>query len=351
MNKEYRDFYDNLNYTPKQKARIAALAAAEACGARQEKRRSFFSPARVAAVAVCLLSVLTVSAEAAGIPTPLSELLGPIFGGTVAQCEVIDKIGHPIDAGDTDNGVAVTAEAIIGDKYNACIIFSFRREDGTAILPEGVDVRSLQLGGFGDVDLMRMGGTHGSARFVDMVPGDDEIHYLYSISADAPLNRGTAKVSFEDLYCYAEFGDNAVKVLEGNWKFRFQIDYEDSAVSLGGGETFRQGGMTFTITEILLSPIAVQVSYEVDSEVQWSDAPSGRLPEEDRKKTEQYLENVELVLTKKDGTVIDLSRFAGGSIRPDNGRTYCTKGTVLDEIIPLEELERISVGGIAYSVN
>lgn len=350
MNKEYRDFYDKLTFTPEQKEQIAGLAERNS-GTGRKKHTVVSLVSRVSAAAACLLCVLTVTAEASGIPTPVSGIIGPLFGGSVAQCEVIDKIGRPIDAGDTDNGITVSAEAIIGDQYNACIIFSFRRDDGAPILPEGIDVRALQMGGFGEVDLIRMGGSHGSWRFVDTVPGDDEIHYLYSISADEPLNRGTAKVHFEDLYCYPEFSGQSVKVLEGNWKFRFEVDYEDSAVSLGGGESFQQGGMNFTITDIQLSPIAVRVSYEVDSEVQWSDGPDGRLPEEDRRQMERYLENVELVLTKKDGTVIDLSLSAGGSIRPEDGKTYCVKGTVLDEILPLEELESICVGGILYPVS
>lgn len=62
---------------------------------------------------------------------------------------------------------------------------------------------------------------------------------------------------------------------------------------------------------------------------------------------QRYFENVEVLLTRTDGTVIDLSGI-GGSIKPDHGTTVCVKGGVLDEIIPLEELESISVGGVVY---
>ena len=44
-------------------------------------------------------------------------------------------------------------------------------------------------------------------------------------------------------------------------------------------------------------------------------------------------------------------RAGGGSIKPDHGVTVCDKGEVFDEIIPLEELESISVGGIVYPLN
>lgn len=94
-------------------------------------------------------------------------------------------------------------------------------------------------------------------------------------------------------------------------------------------------------------PVAVRVAYTVDSEVQWSDAPNGRQSDADTREMQRYFENVEVLLTRTDGTVIDLSGI-GGSIKPDHGTTVCVKGGVLDEIIPPEELESISVGGVVY---
>ena len=40
-----------------------------------------------------------------------------VFGPT-ADTQVMDQIGYPIGASDTDNGVTVTAEAILFDGYN-----------------------------------------------------------------------------------------------------------------------------------------------------------------------------------------------------------------------------------------
>ena len=58
---------------------------------------------------------------------------------------------------------------------------------------------------------------------------------------------------------------------------------------------------------------------------------------------------MEIFLTKTDGTVIDLSG-AGGSIRPEDGVSVCSKGSVLDEIIPLEDMASISVGGVVFDI-
>lgn len=346
----YRAYYDTLSYTAEQKMQIAQRAAKAADRAKQKKRGNHHALTKITAAAACLISVVTITAEAAGIPTPVSEILAPIFGGSVAQTEVIDKIGHPVDAWDSDNGVTITADAIIGDAYNACLVFTISRDDGTPLLPEGVTAEQLHLGGYSDVSLLKLGGSHGTARFIDAVPGDEKLQYVYFVSSDEPLNKGTAKATFGDLSCWDEETEQSAAVLEGEWKLRFDVDYEDSSISLGGGETFAQGDMTFSITDVCISPIAIRVSYEVDSEAQWSDAPSGQLPEEDRRQLERYMENVEILLTKTDGTVIDLSG-AGGSVKPGDGKTDCVKSTVFSEVIPLEEMESICVGGVKFALS
>lgn len=343
--KDYQNSYDNLSYTPEQKRKIAAQAAAAA--ARGKSDNKWMRLGKIAAAAACLVCVLTVSAEAAGIPTPVSGFLAPIFGGSVAQTEVIDKIGHPIEASDTDNGITIRADAVIGDEYNICMVYTIRRDDGTPLLPEGVTANHLLSGAFDNTFYGKSG--HGNAYFVDTVPGDAEIQYVTVFSSDEPVNQGQATAEFHDLRCYNDSMEEATTVLEGDWKFRFDIAYEDSSICLGGGETFSQDGLNFTITEIRLSPLAISVAYEADSQVQWSNAESGKLPEEDNREYERYQGNIEVLLTKKDGTVLDLT-MTGGSLSPENGKTIGVKGTVFDQIIPLEDMESISVGGIVFSI-
>ena len=76
---------------------------------------------------------------------------------------------------------------------------------------------------------------------------------------------------------------------------------------------------------------------------------SGRQSEEDRLTTQRYFENVEILLTLTDGTVIDLSN-AGGSIGPEDGVTVCSKGEVFSEVLPMEDMASISVGGVVYDL-
>lgn len=342
---DYRQELNALQFTEEQKSALVRQTVEAAGKASAPRRRR--TALRSGLMAACLMLALAVGAGASGILKTAVESFSGIFGGGKAQTEIIDSIGRPIGACDTDNGVTITADAIMGDRYNAAVVFTIRRDDGTALLPADTDPDSLLMGGFGGADLNVLGGLHGGSWFVDEVPGDDAIQMVQVLSADVPLTRCSATAEFEDLCWFDESVGQPVVLIEGHWKFRFDVNYEDTSVSLGGGETFQQGGMTFTVDGISISPVAVKVDYTVNREVQWSDSGSGQQSEHDRRQLERYLENVEILLTTKDGTVLDLSN-SGGSIKPENGMTKCSKSLVFEEIIPLEEIASLSVGGIVY---
>ena len=340
---EYKTAMDALRYTDEQKALLAEHAAQ---AARKAQARSHRPLLRTALIAACLTAALAVTAGATGILKSAGEAFAPIFGGSAAQTEIIDKIGYPIGASDTAGGVTITADAILGDAYNAAIVFTITRDDGTALLPAGTEDAMLLVRG-GGADLNIPGGTHGGSWFVDEDPADNTVQLIQTISADVPLNDCTATAKFDDLWMWDEESGEAVPFAEGTWKLRFDVQYEDASVTLGSGETFTQAGMTFTIDAVTVSPVAFKVDYTVDSEVQWSDSGSGQQSEADSREMQRYFENVEILLTKTDGSVMDLSS-TGGSISPDNGTTVCSKTGFFPEIIPMEEIERITVGGVAF---
>ena len=343
---DYKKEMSELRFTENQKKTLAE-AAASAAGKTAKRRRPVL---RTALIAAAMVVVLAVGSSAAGIlPEPI-DVFAPLFGGAVAQTEVIDKIGRPIGASDSDGGITITADAIMGDEYNAVIVYTLSRDDGERFFPEGesLDSRTLMLGGFGGASWAR-GGAHGGAWFVDEDPDDDRIQYVETVSSDVSLTKGTARSEFEDLRCMDPEADRDEILYPGKWKLRFEVDYEDCSVRLGGGEAFSQDGLNFTIDEVTVSPIAVRAAYTADQAVTWSNAPSGRVDPEDARQTHRYLDNVEILLTKTDGTVIDLSD-SGGSLAPKDGVTVCVKGQILDEIIPLEELDSISVGGVVYEI-
>ena len=345
---DYKKEMSELRFTEIQKKALAE-AAASAARTPAKRRRPVF---RTALIAAAMAAVLVVGSSAAGILPSPAEIFTPLFGGAAAQTEVIDKIGRPIGASDTDNGITITAEAIMGDQYNAVIVYTLTRDDGERFLPEGksLDETHLMMGGYGGASWVK-GGAHGGSWFVDEDPEDNQIQLVETASSNVAMTKGTANASFEDLQYWNAETEQAELLYPGKWKLRFEVDYEDCSVRLGGGETFSKDGLTFTIDEVTVSPIAVRAAYTADEAVVWSDSPSGRQDPQDARQSQRYFENVEVLLTKTDGTVLDLSN-AGGSISPDydTGISLCAKGQVLEEIIPLAELQSISVGGVVYEI-
>ena len=343
---DYKKEMSELRFTENQKKALAE-AAASAARTPAKRRRPVF---RTALIAAAMAVVLAVGASAAGILPSPAEIFTPLFGGAAAQTEVIDKIGRPIGASDSDGGITITAEAIMGDQYNAVIVYTLTRDDGERFLPEGksLDETHLMMGGYGGASWVK-GGAHGGSWFVDEDPEDNQIQLVETASSNVAMTKGTANASFEDLQYWNAETEQAELLYPGKWKLRFEVDYEDCSVRLGGGETFSQDGLTFTIDEVTVSPIAVRAAYTADEAVVWSDAPSGRQDPEDARQSQRYLENIRILLTKTDGTVVDLSG-SGGSVAPKDGVSVCSKGRVLDEIIPLEDMASVSVGGVTYEI-
>ena len=346
---EYRRELDALRFTDRQKELLARRISAAAEKPAAARRRGH-PVRRLALMSAAAALALAVGAGAAGGLKPVTEAFSGVFSGT-AQTEIIDRIGRPIGASDTSGGVTITADAIIGDRYNACIVYTISRDDGTALLPEGVTAENLAMGGFGGSELSGMDWVHGSKRFLPQT--DDRcVQMVETVSfAGGPLKQGTAVTAkFQDLSVWDPDTAETEVVAKGSWKLKFRANYEDLSVCVGNGETFSAGGRTYTIDSVAVSPVGVRVAYTVDQEARWSGAPSGQLNSADAQTERDFLESVEIHLTKTDGTVIDLTN-SGGSISPRNGVTVCTKDQVFDEILPLEELESVSVGGVTYPVD
>lgn len=217
---EYQESLNSLHFTEEEKAAIARRAAEAARKQTRPARRPVRRIALIAAAAVLVLAVGT--AGATGILRSAAEVFSPLFGGAPAQTEIIDKIGYPVGASDTDNGVTVTADAVMGDAYNAVIVYTISRDDGTRLLPEDITGEMLLVHGNG-TDLSILGGSHGSSYFVVEDPAASSIQMVETVSADKPINDCTATGVFENLYKWDEEAGEAVPIIEGKWRLKFEM--------------------------------------------------------------------------------------------------------------------------------
>ena len=90
---DYQQELDALHFTQEQKETIAARAA-QAAQAQMAQKKHHRPVWRTAAIAAALAVVLAVGAGASGVLRSAAEVLGPIFGASSAQTEIIDKIGY-----------------------------------------------------------------------------------------------------------------------------------------------------------------------------------------------------------------------------------------------------------------
>ena len=164
-NNEYTEAMAGLKFSDEAKARMVqnlldARERAEDNVVAMPRARKRRLP-RIAAVGVAAAVVLTVGASATGVLRSAGEAFQGMFGPT-ADTEIIDKIGRPVGASDTDNGVTVTADAIIGDKYHYAVTYSIAKVDGTAFdidltntVGDGVLPLTFARGGHHAVRLLR----------------------------------------------------------------------------------------------------------------------------------------------------------------------------------------------------
>ena len=343
---EYKKSLDAMRFTDAEKAAMTdRLLAARGVHRRRHPLR------RGAVVAVAAALCLCVAAGATGALKVPSQVFAPVFG--TAETEIIDKIGHPVDASATAGGVTITADAIIADKYHYAIVYTLAKDDGTAF---DADLTPIPESGalplrwqYSTTSTGLLSGGHGSAYFFDADPADNAIQYVEQYSSNKPLSpKGQVKAVFQDLYLGC--GEDSPVLAEGKWVLRFAMDFEDTSVSLPAGQKTTLSSMDMTIDAITLSPLALRVDYTVDSPMEWAEQDDGKMSEENAALQDRFLDSLPLQVTLKDGTVYDLTDTAGGSIDRQETQTVCSKDRQLPEIIALDDVASVTVGDCVIPV-
>lgn len=301
---------------------------------------------RLSKVAVVAASLCLVSGTvfATGVLEPVTDIIAPFFGSSVAQTEVIDKIGVPIGASDTSDGITITAEAIMGTTNHVAIIYKLSNEDGSKIeLPVDADqtyITPIGAHNYG-TNFNVNGGSTGS---MACELGDDGYFRLIEKkSFDNELPNGkNVTATFENLM-YLDANGSLTTLSDGNWKIKYEFSYEDITTEIPVNQTFEREGLEFTIEQISISPISLDVDYTVNSVPDFMNRPiDGEITDISE---HQLYRGIDLFITKTDGTIVDMTNAGGGFT---NNETYVTghKGGVLDEIVPLDEILSITVGEI-----
>ncbi|HIW75163.1 MULTISPECIES: DUF4179 domain-containing protein [Gordonibacter] len=357
---EYHEALDALHFSPEAKERLvqnvtaAAAAESQATAPVTAVRGGRHRWRVIAAVAAAAALVLAVGggAYASGVLVSMEQAFSDLFGGAPAQTEVVDKIGRPVGASATADGVTITADAIIGDRSNYAIVFTVTNVDGTPF--EGIEpleggALPMSIGG-GLNSIKGMTGSGGSSYFYDADPADNAIQLVMKMSASMAdgetLIGKTARVSFGHLSAYND-KENDIVIAEGPWEMEFVINYEDTTVDVPAGQYFNLGGMDAKLNSVSISPIAITVYYTVNDHLSLQEN-SGLAANESTRELMRFMPTI--VVTMKDGSTIDATYGAWGSDEVE-GETICHTSSMFTQFIDVNEVATITVGDVEIPLN
>ena len=221
--------------------------ALEKSSAKPRRRRA--APRMLLAAAlVGALLVTSVSAELSS--GAVTNLLAPMFGS--ARTELLEQIGHPVEASASADGYTITAEAVAGDLHKLLLAYSVVREDGQPI-PENIQFFSwennLTTGRGGSV-------TH----YWKHDPNNPSRAMFYEVcTANQSLPR-TIKISFSQIFTeFSDQGDHREPIVlaEGPWELSFTRRYPDTTQEISAkGITFTDStGREYTISSLSISSL------------------------------------------------------------------------------------------------
>lgn len=89
---------------------------------------------------------VTLPVEVEG-PDTAAEFFSDILGNEPNQAEVMGVMGRTLGVSDTDNGVTITAEAMIGDAHSVAVLYTISRDDGQPLIGSLENLRRTEDGG------------------------------------------------------------------------------------------------------------------------------------------------------------------------------------------------------------
>lgn len=353
MNDNWKDSYvesmEQIKFTEKQQERMVDFMVNNA--GKKEKHMpasrtgmSFkIRRLAIACICFCIITAGAAAANAAGVFKPVSEAFREVFHLDADTARITDYTGSSLGITDTSGNVSVTADAVLGDDYNFAVVFSIKKEDGTAFKEDDiralnaeqndVSFRYMNIITNKKADGQKMGNQGRDFYFYDANPDDPSFQLLYTCTSDIPGSTGEVNALFSD-FGYYDSSAHFVTVASGCWNIKFQLDYVNSARHLATGQQIKQGKETIIVKKADISPVGFHIEFETENMEDIEEMPG-------------IVKNfpVELVLT--DGKKINLKKKSKAfSLWIENNSTYATYGNTFQQIIPVEQMESLHIGNL-----
>lgn len=334
--KTYREQYNDLHFSPEEKqAMVENLLAAvpETQKRVSHKKRLHVLIAAVIAAALC-------AACASGALRSASEVFANLFGASQEQASLLEQLGTPLDVSCTQDGLTITADAILADEYTYAILYSIQREDGTSLRADGRS-ESVSFQEYTMQWPQQAQRTSSTLRPYDEDTSDQAVQYLEICQMDQSLQAGRMTAVFRAAMIDEVQADGTIRSVplgDGPWELSFDFTPKVSSIDLPTGQQFRVDGLDCTLTRVSLSPLSLHVEYTVDA---------AEVPDENA-----FLNALPVSLTKTDGTVSCVQKDAVSGLRSssDGDQMQGRKDLVFSEILPLDRVKSISIGDLTVEM-
>lgn len=369
---DYRHALEHISLTDNAKQHMAnsiaqSVASSDAATAQsnfngtRRKPRIARHPVRTVARIAAVTAVLAIVIGGAGtamatgvLPLP-SDMLSDIFDGPASQTEIIDRIGRPVGASCSNNGVTVTADAIMGDKDMVTIAYTLTFDDPAALkkLSEPGENGTIAGSVDGNVYVDGEHGGQGQSWLIDKNPNDSSIQYFAQLSVESPGLMGRTVRTHINSLVVPRAGKELPeykKILTGPWDLKFQLNYEDTSVTIPAPKSVNFNGTKATIQEATVSCVGVSVRYNIDRSIE-HDNNSGKMSQ-NMEESMDAVGNIPLIVTFKDGHVEDATSHSGYfANKLDNGTTDVHKTWPFSQVCDTDKIASVQIGDTVIPMN
>ena len=369
---DYRHALEHISFTDNAKQHMAnsiaqSVASSDAATAQsnfngtRRKPRIARHPVRTVARIAAVTAVLAIVIGGAGtamatgvLPLP-SDMLSDIFDGPASQTEIIDRIGRPGGASCSNNGVTVTADAIMGDKDMVTIAYTLTFDDPAALkkLSEPGENGTIAGSVDGNVYVDGEHGGQGQSWLIDKNPNDSSIQYFAQFSVESPGLMGRTVRTHINSLVVPRAGKELPeykKILTGPWDLKFQLNYEDTSVTIPAPKSVNFNGTKATIQEATVSCVGVSVRYNIDRSIE-HDNNSGKMSQ-NMEESMDAVGNIPLIVTFKDGHVEDATSHSGYfANKLDNGTTDVHKTWPFSQVCDTDKIASVQIGDTVIPMN
>lgn len=369
---DYRHALEHISFTDNAKQHMAnsiaqSVASSDAATAQsnfngtRRKPRIARHPVRTVARIAAVTAVLAIVIGGAGtamatgvLPLP-SDMLSDIFDGPASQTEIIDRIGRPVGASCSNNGVTVTADAIMGNKDMVTIAYTLTFDDPAALkkLSEPGENGTIAGSVDGNVYVDGEHGGQGQSWLIDKNPNDSSIQYFAQFSVESPGLMGRTVRTHINSLVVPRAGKELPeykKILTGPWDLKFQLNYEDTSVTIPAPKSVNFNGTKATIQEATVSCVGVSVRYNIDRSIE-HDNNSGKMSQ-NMEESMDAVGNIPLIVTFKDGHVEDATSHSGYfANKLDNGTTDVHKTWPFSQVCDTDKIASVQIGDTVIPMN